>query len=137
MKPHAIPAGILVLLAAAMTGSSGCGSSDPPGIVLEESGVIEAGDLTDPDHMGFSYDAYRFQARKWDRVTASVATDDFPALLKLVEVSTGAPLAEWDQQYPVGDSLTYTIAGPGEYEIRVYAMRGGTGSYSVRIAVNR
>lgn len=137
MKPNRVPAGILPAVMAAALAVAGCGAGETPGMVIEERGIIETGDLTDPNHMGFPYDAYGFQARKWDRVTASVVTDEFSPLLKLVEVSTGAPLAEWDSEYPDGDSLSYTIAGPGEYQLRVYAIGGGGGNYIVRIGVNR
>jgi hypothetical protein len=127
--------------ALAVLACSGCGG--PPsgggenGITIEESGSIGPGDTPDPNHGNLLYDRFPLQARRFDRVSASVSTDGFPAMLKLVEVSTGAPLAEWDSMYPDGDSLAYTIAAPGEYEVRVYGLQGGTGEYSVRISVNR
>jgi len=52
-----------------------------------------------------------------------------------VEVSTGAVIAEWDPVYGTGDALTYTIAGSGSYEARVYAMEDGTGDYTLTITV--
>mgnify|MGYP005621900163 CR=1 FL=1 len=107
--------------------------------VIEKTGTIEPGDRTDPNHGNLAYDAYEFKASPLDKVRAEVETEDFSPLLKLVEVSTGAVIAEWDAQYPMGDekALVYTIAGPGAYEIRVYAMSAGTGSYKVKITVSR
>ena len=107
--------------------------------VIEKAGVIEPGDSTDPNHGNLAYDAYKFAARPLDRVRVEVATENFSPLLKLVEVSSGAVIAEWDAQYPTGDekALVYTIAGPGEYEARVYAMRNGKGAYTAKITVSR
>ncbi|MGC9366107.1 MAG: hypothetical protein ACP5FK_03580 [bacterium] len=106
-------------------------------MVIEETGTIDTDDITDPNHADLAYDAYTFEADRMDKVTVEVSSDDFDPLLKLVEVSTGAPLAEWDSQYPTGDNLTYTIAGPGEYEVRVYALESGLGDYSVKITVEK
>ena len=132
---------ILAAGAAAALLLVGCGGPQPDGgengITIEESGSIGPGDTRDPNHGNLLYDRFPLQAGRFDRVGASVSTDGFPAMLKLVEVSTGAPLAEWDSMYPQGDSLVYTIAAPGEYEVRVYGLEGGTGNYSVRISVNR
>jgi hypothetical protein len=106
--------------------------------VIEKTGSIDSGDRTDPNHGNLAYDGYEFKARPIDKIRVEVKTKDFSPLLKLVEVSTGAVIAEWDAQYPTGDekALVYTIAGPGVYEARVYAMRAGTGSYSVRITIS-
>lgn len=106
-------------------------------MVIEETGTIDADDITDPNHADLAYDAFTFEADRMNKVTVEVSSDDFDPLLKLVEVSTGAPLAEWDSQYPTGDMLTYTIAGPGEYEVRVYALESGLGNYSVKINVEK
>lgn len=103
--------------------------------VIEKTGVIESGDNTDPNHSGLLYDAYAITAKFGDKVASKVTTTDFIPLLKLVEVATGAPLAEWDSQYSPGEGLTYTIAGPGEYEVRVYAKKTGTGNYSLQIFI--
>lgn len=110
-------------------------SQEPDGQVIEKNGVIEPGDSTDANHSDLPYDAYTFTAKLGDKVTVKVVTEDFIPLLKLVEVATGAPLAEWDSQYSQDAGLTYTIAGPGKYEVRVYAMQSGTGNYSLRISV--
>lgn len=106
-------------------------------LIIEETGIIDSDDLTDPNHSNLAYDAYTFEADRMDKVTVEVSSDSFDPLLKLVEVSSGAPLAEWDSQYPTGDMLTYTIAGPGEYEVRVYALESGLGDYSVKITVEK
>lgn len=103
--------------------------------VIEKSGSIEEGDLTDPNHMNFPYDAYNFEAVVGDKVRIEVTAEAFTALLKLVEVSTGAVLAEWDSEYPTGDALIYVIASNGSYEARVYSTNSGTGEYSVKIVV--
>jgi len=106
-------------------------------VLIEKTGTIEPGDSTDPNHGNLAYDAYTFEARPFDLVRAEVLTEEFSPLLKLVEVSTAAVIAEWDAQYPTGDekALVYTIAGPGEYEVRVYAMRNGSGAYSIKITM--
>ena len=130
----------------ALLGCSGNGGEKAAGsnveeagakVVIEKTGVIEPGDSTDPNHGNLAYDAYKFEARPMSNVRAVVSTKDFSPLLKLVEVATGAVLAEWDAAYPTGDALTYTIAGPGTYEVRVYAMGGDTGSYSIKITATR
>ncbi|MBN1619248.1 hypothetical protein JW890_00855 [candidate division WOR-3 bacterium] len=105
------------------------------GQTIEKTGTIEEGDLTDPNHSNLPYDAYTFEASLGDKVRVEVETEAFIPLLKLVEVSTGAVLAEWDSEYPMGDALIYVIAGPGEYEARVYAMKTGSGEYSLKIVV--
>lgn len=116
------------------TAGSANGSS---GAVVEETGSIDAGDTRDPDHLDLAYDAYTFEAVRGDRVVVDVTTEEFVPLLKLVEVATGAVIAEWDAAYPEGDALTYTIAGPGEYEVRVYAQEDGTGAYALSVSVDR
>ena len=100
---------------------------------VEASGVIEASDSRDPNHANRLYDAYVFQADLGERVRIEVSTESFAALLKLVEVSTGAVLAEWDSQYPSGEVLEYVIAASGEYEARVYSNDDGTGEYRLVI----
>ncbi|MBN1150281.1 hypothetical protein JXA84_03550 [candidate division WOR-3 bacterium] len=102
---------------------------------IEKTGTIDESDPTDPNHMNFPYDAYTFEAVAGDKVRVEVMTEAFTPLLKLVEVSTGAVLAEWDSEYPTGDALIYVIAGPGEYEARVYSTNSGTGEYSLKIIV--
>ncbi|MBN1151346.1 hypothetical protein JXA84_09025 [candidate division WOR-3 bacterium] len=108
---------------------------EPTEQIIEKSGTIEEGDLTDPNHMNFPYDAYTFEATTGDKVRVEVTTEAFTPLLKLIEVSTGAVLAEWDSEYPMGDALIYVIAGPDEYEARVYSTNSGTGEYSLKIIV--
>jgi hypothetical protein len=120
-------------------GGAGGGQSESGATLIEKAGVIEAGDRTDANHGNLAYDAYELTARAFDRVRVEVATKEFSPLLKLVEVSTGAVLAEWDAEYPTGDekALVYVIAGPGLYEARVYAMRNGKGAYTAKITVSR
>lgn len=120
----------LVLLAA------GCGGEIPESkvTVIEETGVIEEGDLTDADYGGYRYDSYVFQVRPLDQVTVEIEAEDFQPILSLHEVSTGAHLAEWEAEYSEDPALSYRIAGGGDCEARVYAP-GGTGSYTVKITV--
>ena len=124
---------IVVLLA-------GCGGeSDVEEVVrvTEKTGAIESSDTYDPNHSNLAYDAYEFDAETLDLVRIEVITDDFTPLLKLVELSTGAVIAEWDLEYGAGAALTYTIAGSGSYEARVYAMENGTGHYNLTITVTQ
>lgn len=105
-------------------------------VVVQEEGSIEPGDTRDPNHSDLPYDAYTFKADLRDVVVVEVKAEGFVPLLKLVEVATGAPLAEWEEQYSEDDALTYTIAGPGEYEARVYALEQGSGTYTVTVRLN-
>ena len=105
-------------------------------VVVQENGSIEPGDTTDPNHSGLPYDSYTFEAKTLDHVRIEVVTQDFPPLLKLVDVATGAPLWEWDAAYSDEDALTYTIPGPGTYEARVYAMDSGTGDYQLTVILS-
>ncbi len=118
---------------------AGCGSGEGDGeataILIEKAGAIESGDTRDPNHSDLAYDAYEFEAQTFDLVRLEVVAEGFSPLLKLMEVSTGAVIAEWDPQYGTGDALTYTIAGAGIYEARIYAMEGGTGDYTLTISV--
>lgn len=100
---------------------------------LDTEGAIEEGDARDPDHANRLYDSYAFGAEMGDKVRIRVSTESFAALLKLVEASTGAVLAEWDSQYPTGEVLEYVIAASGEYEARVYSNDDGTGEYRLVI----
>ncbi|MCK5117248.1 MAG: hypothetical protein KAR44_11655 [Candidatus Aegiribacteria sp.] len=118
---------------------AGCGSGEGDGeataILIEKAGAIEYGDTRDPNHGDLAYDAYEFEAQTFDLVRLDVAAEGFSPLLKLIEVSTGAVIAEWDPQYGTGDALTYTIAGSGAYEARVYAIEDGSGDYTLVITV--
>jgi hypothetical protein len=119
----------------------GCGAGtgsdqDSRQVVVQESGSIEPGDTTDPNHSNLRYDAYTFEAKRLDRVRVEVVAQDFTPLLKLVEVATGAPLWEWEAAYSDEDALIYTIAGPGTYEARVYAIDGGVGTYQISVILN-
>lgn len=132
--------GIAVALLLSIVAGCGGGESKSEALsplVLEHQGSVDAGDLRDPNHSDLAYDAYSFEAKKYDHVRVEIAADDFVPLLKLVEVSTGAPLAEWEEQYSEEDALTYIIAGPGMYEARVYAIDKGTGAYALTIRVGR
>lgn len=111
------------------------GSSNDTVFVMEETGAIQPGDMRDPNHSDLEYDAFEFQAEMFDTVSIEVEPDSFVPLLKLVEVSTGAVIAEWEAEYSDDEALYYTIAGPGRYEARVYSLNGGSGEYTVTIIV--
>jgi hypothetical protein len=130
-----LTAGLAALVLAGCGGEAGTPAGGT-GTVVDESGSIEAGDTRDPNHSGLAYDAFTFDASTGDVVVVDVAAEGFTPLLKLVEVSTGAVLAEWEAQYSDDEALTYTIAGPGSYEARVYALEDGTGTYSLSVRVN-
>ncbi len=49
------------------------------------------------------------ETEKYDRVRVEVAAEGFVPLLKLVEVSTGAPLADWEERYSDEDALTIKV----------------------------
>ena len=133
---------VMVLLATVLPAVilAGCGEADTGGtdspMVLEEAGSIEPGDAQDPNHGDLPYDAHTFEAKLGDAVVVKVEAEGFVPLLKLVEVATGAVLAEWEEEYSDEEALTYTIAGPGMYEARVYALEGGTGAYTLTVSVN-
>ncbi len=103
---------------------------------MEFSGSLGIDDRTDPDFCGRIYQSYRFSARPMDSVAIIVDEADFDPLLMLKEVSTGAELAQWDPEYSGQPGLTYRIAGPGEYEARIYSRNDSLGSYSVVITVD-
>ncbi len=115
----------------------GCGGEDVGDAEAEEAGtIVETGSVTpddtrDPMHSDLPYDSFRFEAGAGDVLTMEVSAEGFSPLLKLIEVDTGAVLAEWDAQYPTGEALSYRIALAGEYEGRVYSMDGGVGTYEV------
>jgi hypothetical protein len=129
-----LAAGLLAVSLAGCGGTAGGGGDSP--VVVEETGSIESGDTRDPDYNDLQYDAYTFSAETGDVVVIEVAADGFVPLLHLVEVASGADLAEWEAQYSDDDALRYTIAGPGEYEARVYALEGGSGTYTLTVRVN-
>ncbi len=118
---------------------AGCGGGESNGeetvTVIERSGTIESSDTRDPNHSNLAYDAYEFEAETFELVRVEVIVEGFSPLLKLMEVSTGAEIAEWDPEYSTDDALNYTIAEPGSYEARVYAMQDGTGDYTLTITV--
>ncbi len=116
----------------------GCGGdgADSAVNVTDVTGTIEADDMHDPDHGNLAYDSYEFEAGTLDQVRIEVSTESFLPLLELVEVSTGAVIAEWEPEYSSDDALNCTIAGPGSYEARVYAQENGSGAYSLSIAVS-
>jgi len=133
---------VVALVVLVPSGASGCaggetGNDTPSPLIMQHEGSIGEGDLRDPNHSQLTYDAYAFEAEKYDRVRVEVAAEGFVPLLKLVEVSTGAPLAEWEERYSDEDALTYTIAGPGTYEARIYSVDKGTGDYSLTVKVGR
>ncbi len=120
---------------------AGCGeAADTTGghapVVVEEAGSIGAGDARDPNHADLPYDAYAFEASKRDAVVVEVTAEGFVPLLKLVEVATGAVLAEWEEEHSDEKTLSYTIAGPGVYEARVYALEGGSGAYTLTVRMD-
>ncbi len=129
-----LAAGLLAVSLAACGESADSGGDSP--VAVEETGAIESGDTRDPDYNNLQYDAYTFSAETGDAVVVEVTADGFVPLLHLVEVASGADLAEWEAQYSDDDALTYTIAGPGEYEARVYALEGGSGTYTLTVRVN-
>jgi hypothetical protein len=126
---------MVLALGAVLVLGCGAGSSDDDGIVMEEIGRIEVGDTADPNHSGLLYDGYVFSANALDSVAVVVRSEGFLPLTKLVEVETGAVLAEWDYEYSQEEFLTYIIAAPGEYEARVYSVNSGTGDYKLTITV--
>lgn len=116
---------------------AGCGGEAPEQEIttIAETGSIIDGDQVDANYGGYRYDSYDFQVNPLDMVTVEVQSDDFDFLVTLYEVSTGAQLAEWDPEYSEEQALEYRIAGGGTCQARIYALNGGTGSYSIRITV--
>lgn len=116
---------------------AGCteGSNPKKTSVIEETGVIEEGDLTDENYGGYRYDSFEFQVNSMDLVTVEIEPRGFQPVLTLHEVSTGAHLAEFDPAYTEDPALVYRIAGGGACEARVYALEDGTGTYTVKITV--
>ncbi|MFO7627829.1 MAG: hypothetical protein R6V62_11275 [Candidatus Fermentibacteraceae bacterium] len=130
MKPETKVRTLFILCATLVA----CGQGEPAPVTIEATGVLTAESPVDSNHMNFHYTVHTFQGERWDRVNVELLSADFPVLLKLVETATGAPLAEWDQEYSEETSLSYTIAGPGEYQVRVYSM-AGSGEYTVNITL--
>jgi hypothetical protein len=134
MNEHLLPSVLLTIIMLV-----GCGGGEDEGeenvSVTEKTGAIESGDTRDPNHSDLAFDVYEFEAETFDMVRLEVTAEGFSPLLKLMEVSTGAVIAEWDPVYGTGDALTYTIAGAGSYEARVYALEDGTGDYILTITV--
>jgi len=135
-----------LIVAAVLSAAAGCGGSPDGGsgvtregnvasvtILVDASGEIGPGDALAPAHMDLPYDSYTFGGTAMSRVCFEVMTEGFSPILKLVESSTGAVLAEWDAEYPTGDNLVYTLAADGEYEARIYASGGGTGTYALKV----
>lgn len=134
MNNKFLPAAVLTIIMLLSCGGAES-AGDEIASVIEKTGAIESSDTRDPNHSDLAYDAYEFEAEAFDQILVEVTTERFSPLLKLVEVSTGAVIAEWDPVYGTGDALTYTIAGAGSYEARVYAMEDGTGDYILSITV--
>ncbi len=129
-----LPAVILIsVILAGCSDDSGNGE-ECAGIQIE-TGAIESDDLRDPDHSEFAYDSYDFEAETLCRIRVEVDTDGFSPLLKLVEISTGAAIAEWDPVYSTEDAMLYTIAESGSYEVRIYSLDDGTGEYTLTITM--
>lgn len=139
MSAYVLRSALIVALLTIPALLPGCGggeeaSADSPAII-EHMGSIGSGDPTDPNHMNLPYEGFTFRAELLDSVALEVDAEGFVPMLKLMEVSTGAVLAEWDSEYADTDHLSYTIASPGSYEARVYATRGGEGDYTLIISV--
>ncbi len=124
-----------VLIAVLLAGCGGQSNVEEADRIMEKTGEIESSDTRDPNQSDLAYDAYEFEAETFDQVRIEIITEEFLPLLKLVEISSGAVIAEWDSEYSPSDALIYTIAGPGSYEARVYAMEDGTGEYTLTIIV--
>ncbi|OPX31205.1 MAG: hypothetical protein B1H09_03445 [Gemmatimonadaceae bacterium 4484_173] len=132
--------GLVSAVVVAIIAVTACGSNESrieqTALEIVEVEAIQDGDLQDPDHGNLYYDGYQFDAARLNTVRIEVETDSFTPLLKLMEVSTGAVLAEWDSQYSNSDALTYTIAADGAYEARVYSLDGGKGEYTLTVTQN-
>ena len=126
------PAAILIAVVIAGFGCGTGGSEEQP-LDISYSGTVEAGDSTDPNHGNLLYDAYEFEAERFEVVSIGATAEGFSPLLKLVEVETGAVLAEWEAEYSDDEALIYRIAAPGLYEARVYAMEPGTWDYTLTV----
>lgn len=132
-----IPSVLLLFVALMASSLFGCGEGgEGVRLELEETGSIEPGDIQDIYHAGLAYDPFIVEATLMSTLEAEVTADGFSPMLKLIEVHTGAVLAEWDSEHSEDDALTYIIAADGEYEVRVYALDSGTGNYTVSISVD-
>lgn len=137
----------MAVVLAAAAGCGGGSDATPDGspeanvgvgrILVDEAGEVGPGDTTDPNHMNLPYDAFVFSGEAMDRVSFLATAEGFSPILKLVESSTGAVLAEWDAEYPTGDNLAYTLAAGGDYEARIYATGGDTGTYTLQVVATR
>ena len=126
---------IYMLVTSCGGGESESGMEAVSNVVMEETGYLEGSDQRDPDHSDLSFDPFLFEVEAFDKVHIELTAEGFISMLKLVEISTGAVLAEWDSEYADDDMLEYTIAASGAYEARVYSMDGGEGEYAIVITV--
>ncbi|MFO8182585.1 MAG: hypothetical protein R6U39_00290 [Candidatus Aegiribacteria sp.] len=139
MSALSLRAALIITLLTAAAMLPGCGGEEGAAEntgIIEQRGSIGSGDSTDPDHMNLPYDGFTFRAEPLDSVALVVSADGFVPMLKLMEVSTGAVLAEWDSEYADADHLSYITASPGSYEARVYATCGGEGDYTLTISIS-
>ena len=123
-----------VILAAVLAAvfAAGCGQDGNNGVLVQCTGSLDLSDPQDLLHSGLNYDSYIIDTAAMEVVHAEVDADDFSPMLKLIEVSTSAVLAEWDSGFPLSEHMAYTVPVAGQYEIRVYAL-SGTGTYTVRV----
>jgi len=105
--------------------------------VIEETGTLDGSDQRDPDHSDLTFDPFLFEAGAFNEVHLAVTAETFLPMLKLIEVSTGAVLAEWDSEYADDDMLRYTIAAAGVYEARIYSTDGLEGDYTLLITIQQ
>lgn len=131
MKAMKLTLPVLVLLLTAACGEEG---REAAVTEIEETGVIEDGDPEDENYGGYLYDSFEFHAEPLDQITVAIEAEGFQPIVTLHEMSTGAHIAEWDQEYSQDPCLSYRIAGAGAYEVRVHST-GGTGPYSVTIRI--
>ena len=102
-------------------------------VLLQEKGILEAGDATLDD--GRFYDSYRFEGQAGQAVIATVSSEEFDTYLLLLDHNDEILIENDDWIDDSNSTIGYVLPSNGRYKIFVTAFEArGHGGYEVSIS---
>ena len=114
----------------------GCALSAPDEFAEVVEGRLEASDARLDD--GTPYDAFEFQARRGQRLTAVLSSEDFDPMLHLLREGDARLASNDDARFGVAEAkIDEAIPADGTYKLLLMANEGrGLGAYRLKVTLS-
>ena len=124
---------VSMIIALALAGSAVAqGAPTPISVGETVAGELATTDLQNPDSS--YYDLYRFRGEAGQKLIITLTSSLFDGRLILTKGGTTTALAQdEDSGGGTNPKITYTVAEPGDLDLRAIAPDGGWGAYVLKL----